>query len=52
MLAEEGLENVWARHEVLAGAVRAAVGAWSVPGGLELFVTDPAVAFERGHRGH
>ena len=42
MLAEEGLENVWARHEVLAGAVRAAVGAWSVPGGLELFVEDPA----------
>jgi len=41
MLAEEGLENVWARHEVLAGAVRAAVGAWAVPGGLELFVEDP-----------
>ncbi len=29
MLQEEGLENVWWRHEVLATAVRAAVTAWS-----------------------
>ena len=36
MLADEGMENVWWRHEVLAGAVRAAVQAWSAPGGLEL----------------
>lgn len=36
MLADEGMENVWWRHEVLAGAVRAAVKAWSAPGGLEL----------------
>lgn len=42
MLAEEGLEEVWARHATLAGAVRAAVEAWSVPGGLELLVEDPA----------
>ena len=41
MLAEEGLEHVWGRHEVLAGSVRAAVGAWSVPGGLQLLVEDP-----------
>jgi alanine-glyoxylate transaminase / serine-glyoxylate transaminase / serine-pyruvate transaminase len=41
MLAEEGLEQVWDRHAALASAVRAAVEAWSTPGGLELFVTDP-----------
>jgi len=33
---------VWARHAVLAGAVRAAVGAWATPGGFELNVLDPA----------
>ena len=42
MLAEEGLENAWARHRVLAEAVRAAVEAWSAPEGLELHVLDPA----------
>ena len=42
MISEEGLEAVWARHAVLAGAVRAAVEAWSTPGGLELNVLDPA----------
>jgi alanine-glyoxylate transaminase/serine-glyoxylate transaminase/serine-pyruvate transaminase len=42
MLADEGLENVWARHAVLAGAVRAAVGAWSSVGGVEHFVVEPA----------
>ncbi len=42
MISEEGLENVWARHAVLAGAVRAAVGAWATPGGIELNVLDPA----------
>jgi alanine-glyoxylate transaminase/serine-glyoxylate transaminase/serine-pyruvate transaminase len=41
MLAEEGLENVWARHEVLAEGVRAAVQAWSLPGGIEFLVGDP-----------
>jgi alanine-glyoxylate transaminase/serine-glyoxylate transaminase/serine-pyruvate transaminase len=30
MLLEEGLENVFARHRRLAGAVRAAVGAWGL----------------------
>ncbi|MGF1551741.1 MAG: pyridoxal-phosphate-dependent aminotransferase family protein [Paracoccaceae bacterium] len=46
MLDEEGLENVWARHAALAGAVRAAVEAWSVEGsgggGLGFLVADPA----------
>jgi alanine-glyoxylate transaminase/serine-glyoxylate transaminase/serine-pyruvate transaminase len=42
MLAEEGLEAVWARHAVLAEAVRVAVEAWASPGGLELNVIDPA----------
>ncbi|HUF99028.1 MAG TPA: aminotransferase class V-fold PLP-dependent enzyme [Ilumatobacter sp.] len=36
MIADEGLENVWARHRVIASAVRAAVGAWVAPDGLEL----------------
>jgi alanine-glyoxylate transaminase / serine-glyoxylate transaminase / serine-pyruvate transaminase len=41
MIADEGLDNVLWRHEVLAGAVHAAVDAWSTPGGLELNITDP-----------
>ncbi len=42
MIDEEGLENVWERHRVLASAIHAAVEAWSVPGGLELNVRDVA----------
>jgi alanine-glyoxylate transaminase/serine-glyoxylate transaminase/serine-pyruvate transaminase len=42
MIAEEGLENIWARHKVLGEAVRAAVETWAAPGGLELNVADPA----------
>lgn len=41
MIEEEGLEAIWQRHQVLAGSVRAAVDAWSAPGGLCLYVTDP-----------
>ena len=42
MIEEEGgLEVVWARHAVLAGAVRTAVGAWGSAGGLALNVIDP-----------
>ena len=37
MLFEEGMENVFARHERLAGACRAAVEAW----GLDILVTAP-----------
>jgi alanine-glyoxylate transaminase / serine-glyoxylate transaminase / serine-pyruvate transaminase len=43
MLFEEGLENVFARHRRLAGAVRAAVGRWSEAGALE-FQTVPKAA--------
>jgi alanine-glyoxylate transaminase/serine-glyoxylate transaminase/serine-pyruvate transaminase len=39
---EGGLEAVWRRHHVLADAVRAAVGAWSTPGGIECNIIDPA----------
>lgn len=38
---EGGLPAVWARHETLGNAVRAAVDAWSTPGGLELNIIDP-----------
>lgn len=38
MLLEEGLPNVFARHERLAAATRAAVQGW----GLEVFCQDPA----------
>ncbi len=36
-----GLDVVWHRHEVLASSVRAAVDAWSVPGGLEHNIAQP-----------
>ena len=41
MIAEEGLEEVWARHTVLGDSVRAAVEAWSTADGLELNIVDP-----------
>ncbi|MEM8972964.1 MAG: aminotransferase class V-fold PLP-dependent enzyme [Pseudomonadota bacterium] len=41
MIKEEGLENIWRRHSIFANAVRAAVDAWSTPGGLEFNVIDP-----------
>jgi len=42
ILDEEGLEAVWARHERLARAVWAAVGAWGGQGDIRLNVADPA----------
>ncbi len=42
MIAEEGLEAIWSRHAVFASAVRAAVEAWHVDGGLEFNIVDPA----------
>ena len=42
MIAEEGLEAIWARHKVFADAVRAAVEAWTAPDGLEFNIVDPA----------
>jgi alanine-glyoxylate transaminase/serine-glyoxylate transaminase/serine-pyruvate transaminase len=41
ILEEEGLENVWARHQRLAEAVWAAVGAWGQGGDIALNVADP-----------
>ncbi|MCP4958257.1 MAG: aminotransferase class V-fold PLP-dependent enzyme [Actinomycetia bacterium] len=46
MIAEEGIENVWSRHAVLAGTVHAAVATWSAPGGIDFYVTEPS---ERAH---
>lgn len=42
MLFEEGIDNVWSRHEALARAVWAAVDAWHTDGGLACTVGDPA----------
>lgn len=42
MIAEEGLEARWHRHHRLAGAVWAAVDAWSTEGGMGLNITDEA----------
>ncbi|MEO0622017.1 MAG: aminotransferase class V-fold PLP-dependent enzyme [Pseudomonadota bacterium] len=41
MIAEEGLENIWARHAVFAHAVRAAVATWATPGGIEFNIRAP-----------
>ena len=41
MIAEEGLENTYLRHEALAGAVWAAMTAWGGDGPLHLNVADP-----------
>lgn len=46
MIGEEGLENVWARHETLARAIWAACDAWGQDGALRLNVADPV------HRSH
>ncbi|MBI1415944.1 MAG: aminotransferase class V-fold PLP-dependent enzyme [Limimaricola sp.] len=46
MIAEEGLEQVWARHEVLARTIWAAFEAWGATGPVALNVEDPA------HRSH
>ncbi|MEM6973186.1 MAG: aminotransferase class V-fold PLP-dependent enzyme [Pseudomonadota bacterium] len=42
MLEEEGQENVWARHRVMADAARAAVAAWAAPAGLSFNVAEAA----------
>jgi len=46
MIHEEGLENVWARHTALAGAVWAAAEAWGKGGAFRLNIANPA---QRGH---
>ena len=42
MLFEEGLENVFERHRLLAEAVRRAVGVWAEGGAMDFNVTEPA----------
>ncbi|MCK0167536.1 aminotransferase class V-fold PLP-dependent enzyme [Jannaschia sp. S6380] len=41
LVHEEGVENAWARHATLAGAIHAAFDAWEVPGGMERNVRTP-----------
>lgn len=43
ILAEEGLEQVWARHAKLAQAVRVAVEAWGSAGALRPNIADPRI---------
>ena len=42
MLFEEGLENAFRRHELLAGATQAAVGRWREAGALEFNIPEPS----------
>lgn len=42
MLNEEGLENVWWRHQVLADGVRAAVAAWGSGNEISFAIDDAA----------
>lgn len=42
MIDTEGLENVWARHEVLAQAIWAAFDAWGTEGSLKMNADSPA----------
>ncbi len=46
MIKDEGLENTWARHGLLARSYWAAVEAWGQTGPLRLNVADPA---QRSH---
>ncbi len=41
IIFDEGLDNVWSRHETLARSVWAAVDAWHTDGGLSCNITDP-----------
>ena len=43
MIAEEGLEPIWARHAALARAVWAAVDAWGQGGAMALNIADPGL---------
>ncbi|MDA0997467.1 MAG: aminotransferase class V-fold PLP-dependent enzyme [Proteobacteria bacterium] len=42
MILEEGLENIFRRHALLAGAVQAAVGRWREGGVFDFNVPEPA----------
>lgn len=43
MIGEEGLQNVWTRHETLARTVWAAVDVWGQGGDLRMNISDPAL---------
>jgi len=42
MIAEEGLERIWARHDGLAHAIWAAIDVWSSEGPMEINIADPS----------
>lgn len=42
MINNEGLQNVWVRHDGLAHAVWAAIDVWSSTGPMQINVSDPA----------
>lgn len=42
MIMAEGLEHVWKRHTVLAGAVREAIGAWAKGGSVAFNILEPS----------
>jgi alanine-glyoxylate transaminase/serine-glyoxylate transaminase/serine-pyruvate transaminase len=42
MIMAEGIEQVWRRHAVIGETIRAALTAWTAPGGIELNISDPA----------
>lgn len=42
MIAEEGLQNIWARHDGLAHAIWAAIDVWGANGPLEINVAEIA----------
>lgn len=42
LIFDEGLENVFSRHRLIADAVHAAVTGWSAGGALDFFGLDPA----------
>ncbi len=42
MIFEEGLENIFRRHELLAGATHAAVEVWRQSGAFDFNITEPA----------
>ncbi|KUP93273.1 pyridoxal-phosphate-dependent aminotransferase family protein [Tritonibacter horizontis] len=43
LIHAEGIEQVWARHEILARAIWAACARWSEGGALAMNVTDPGL---------
>lgn len=43
MMREEGMDQIWYRHAVLARAVWTAIDAWGAGGPLELNLHDPAI---------